>query len=485
MNSNNESSKGIKYIAYLIIGIILVILAIYIYTTPTNYKVVTTNSIVTNSTYSFYAPKNVSIEITDPLELPTNTTSLYINYTGFRLGLSNNSVINTNYRGRINLLNLSNYSQVLGVVKIKRGILINNITLYLENGHMSIGNKTYNLSTPNSFEFNSTLFNKSDLGLLIDLNPSVIQFYNSSENQSSFGFEPYGYALGLNKTYLNKSDFILGKKLHVNFSINARLNQFKPNLTISNEKLVGYKNNSTLFSFTLTNNNNYPVTIRNVMLFGSMNIVGLNYTGITPMMPYKFGYNQSGKFNVNGSGFGYNQSSKFNINSSGKGISGVINSSYKIKPIFLTNHSLISNTIINKIVVNSSFSKFVFNERYHNVLNFLISDNGELYIPHLNDMHQYINSGYVIAPHSNYTFVYLGEIYLFNNYIHPINSKSNVAANASMLHGNISVKLTNYNTSIRIPFNKPIAVVPINGSNYTMFINGERGVDVSVNLTAS
>ncbi|ASI14232.1 hypothetical protein Mia14_0960 [Candidatus Mancarchaeum acidiphilum] len=489
MDYEESRSFDPKKVLYLIIGIIIIGIGIYfIVTIPT--KVTT----VPSTTVTTFAPANktIAVELTDPLSAPPGTSSLVLNYTNFSVLTENGIKENFSAYGSVNLMNLSNYSDVIAVVKIPSNTLIRSVAINIKSGYIVIDNNTYPLNIINGSSQIAVLsFIKNDTGLMIRLNPGVMEFYNATNNQTKFGLEPYGQAFGLTKHYANSTTARIHMHIQINSSIRSEFGNYRPNVTITSTYLaINNSSNETNLRITVRNNNNYPIIIRNVMLYGNMQLEGINYGRISPMMPFNASYKVKPIF-VLGANSSTNHTIPQNMTRNNQIIQGLSNflpkniaSSINVSVYSNLKRYNMSNLSISAEVANAEMFRY----QYHNVLNFLVLSNGSLELP-FNYQFPYAQKGYVISPHSNETFTYYGSLSPIRGIPSPIirgagSASANGSGKGFNVSGNFTMRSRVNGTLIHLPFHNPI-IMPIEGEQYKVVVMGENGVFASANVTAS
>lgn len=453
----SKSNEGFNWL-YIILGLIIVIgsLAVIFYTTST--KAIPTNSIVPNNTTvvnnSTSAYVLVPISITDPLFVPNNTKSINIYYSDIVV-LTNHGKINLNQSGRFNLLNLTNYSKVLGFAKLKNGSTVIKIIINIKNGTIDVGNSTYNLTLPKNMTTNFSMWNNTSTIALIDLNPNIGEFYNDNLSNVTFGFNQTSRGIAINKSYsryFNRSNMALNKRMKIDPVIYHRF-IFQKNIDITSASVYSVSND-TVISISVKDISNHSVRLIRVDLLGMMNF-----------NDYKF-VSENGIINPNGMPIN-GQSSKggrFNnlINLTG-------NMSYN-------NHTFKGNFTMNF----SNFTKFINNSNqqiaikhqlfmrgYPQMLNFLIGNNGELYLPFMHGFNNNMtNPGYILKPNESVTLYYNDTM----SYVNPKLIENHGPAKYVKLY-NISMNTND------------IYLKPSNGTEYRIEVLGNDST-ASYNVTA-
>lgn len=452
----SKSNEGFNWL-YIIVGLIIVVgsLLVIFYTTST--KAIPSNSIVPNNTTvvnnSTSTYVSVPISITDPLFVPNNTRSINIYYSNIVV-LTNHGKITLNQSGRFNLLNLTNYSKVLGFAKLKNGTTVIKTIINIKNGTIDVGNSTYNLTMPRNMTTNFSKWNSTSTIALIDLNPNIGEFYNNNLSNFTFEFNQTSRGIAINKSYskyFNRSNMIQNKRFKINPVIYNRF-IFQKNLNITSASVYSVSND-TVISISVKDISNHSVRLIRADLLGMMNFNDYRFMPMHTINPNEIlGNGQSSKF-----GAGFNDSIKVTKNF------GYNN--HTIKGNFTMNFSNFGK-FINDTSHQSAMEHQLFMRGYPQMLNFLIGNNGELYLPFMHGFYNNItNQGYILKPNESVTLYYNESI----TYVNP----------KFIEHGPAKfIKL--YNISLNT---SDIYLKPSNGTEYRIEVIGNDS-SASYNVTA-
>ncbi|MEM3791508.1 MAG: winged helix-turn-helix domain-containing protein [Candidatus Micrarchaeaceae archaeon] len=136
---------------------------------------------------------SLPILFSDPPILPLGSKALLLNITGITLAVLYNGkthLVFVPINKTVDVLNLTNSSEVMGSIRIRKGALITKAILDIKDGKLKIWNQTYTVIVPNNAEVNfSYKINSSTGGILIDLSPTVAQIYYT--NSSTFILIPH------------------------------------------------------------------------------------------------------------------------------------------------------------------------------------------------------------------------------------------------------------------------------------------------------
>ena len=224
----------------------------------------------------------VPIAMTDPAEVPVNTTSLYISYSSFKIfyftanGSSN--IDNVNVSGSINLLSLVSVSKVLAVASLPLNSSVKSVQFTVVSANATINGTVYSVKVPSSIvtaiiPSNLNKINSSS-NLVLDFTPALVTVYTA--NSTEYILVPSLLALS-SEGLTNRA---VGAVEHIPANINRSLFFARPNITITSAVLQ-QSDNLTKISVTVKDNSNESVTLQHLMLkmtngfkFSSYNISG-------------------------------------------------------------------------------------------------------------------------------------------------------------------------------------------------------------------
>ncbi|MCL5117339.1 MAG: hypothetical protein M1124_00735 [Candidatus Marsarchaeota archaeon] len=353
-------NKAVYYIIVILVLIGLIyVLSRFLTSTPQ----VPSISPKANATYATSV-----IQLTDPPQFPNGTQSLILNYSNIELhetGAANNTgFISLNYSGSINLVNMTNVSQTIGIAKFKKNQTFDMIKLNVSSAKITILNKTYNVTVPGNkimIRFNKNLNSSYNLSM-IDLVSSVIQIY--AQNQTIFVLLPSARAVVV-KNYSSADVQVarVGRRQPIVPVARQELEKSRQNISITGAAISVGSNNTTDVSVTVKNNGNSSVVLKDIFVKGYMQLQGAGSSaGIripvngAPFQQKIQNNLSKGISNVN---FDVNSLPNINISSNFNNISGqvlsnlskVLNSSgIKMSPgIEDSVKSLISSHVINNV----------------------------------------------------------------------------------------------------------------------------------------
>lgn len=485
-------SDGMNKAGTYLIGIIVVLAIIYVAISLTHPSVQTTTpTTVTN--VSYVPLGTLAVQLTDPPHVPEGTQSLIIGYSGLALheaGQSNSTgFINLNASGSVNLMNLTNFTQTIAVAHVNVNQSFNIVRFNITSARIDINGTIYNVSVPNNrLQIKISGLNGTSGGALVDLSPTVLQIY--AANQTLFVMVPAARAITISNRSINGTSVHIGFKARVNAVAKAKLEQVRPNITITGASLTSSGNN-TYLAVIVKNNANSSVTLKQVMLFGYMrSIISTNASLNLPDQ-------QRSGFSSGLGGIVSSLSTSANLSDYMDAL-GLLNSSANISAIssfasafnssdiseaanVLTKmansprakalenefRSKINASVIEDMhninVSNVSLEAAIgeanrFSHDYHNALNFIVTSNGTLSLPFTQAEAEGPN-GYVLGAGSSVTLIFNGTVAFGHGAL------ANAHANANLGTGPLIKLLANQTYAVRVI--------------------GEEGAYASMNVTAS
>ncbi len=370
---------------------------------------------VTTTTTTSTSLAAVPISLTDPAQVPANTTNLSITYSSFSVVYtytnSSGGVKTVNSTGNIDLLSLFNVSKVLAEVNLPVNSSVKLIGFNVVSASAVINGTLYNVTVPSSIITANLASNRinSSSDLVLDFAPALITVYTAGSVQ---------YVLLPSLTAVSTTGIIhktIGSISHIPANINRSLFAERANITITSA-ILSQKGNLTDVTVTVKDNSNKSVILQNLRLKMSngMLISTLNHTQYLFNNSHKYSnkYNYSQSYNYSRGylskyllNYSRNQSNiisglpKFmgnlnkslysklngmNISISGGlrgnihgGLAGFGNIGRKIQQQF--NNTEIS--IMNNIKANQNRLNIMRKIMYGMSINFLISANGTMFLP--------------------------------------------------------------------------------------------------------
>ncbi|MGC8479098.1 MAG: hypothetical protein ACP5M9_00290 [Candidatus Micrarchaeia archaeon] len=478
-------------ILYVLLAIIILAglyVAITYNNTITSSKVNTSNVSNTSKTSvqsSSQTELFVPIQLTDPPHVPYGTQALTISYSSFAVTENyqngTSTFVNINESGKINLMTLTNLTQVIGGVNIVSNSIISQVMFNVTSADITINNTNYTVNVPSS-KIIANINSKNRLvvsnsSILLDFSPTIATIFTA--NSTVFVLLPSVKAIIIgNSSMTSKNNQNIGARFKLNASERQRLESSVPNLTIVSSSL-SQSNSSTSFSVTVKNNGNQSVVLNHILLYGTINSkIIINNNPIIKINASAIGSERDHISIINSSsnlGIGDNQKLRVQTTNAPPSISTGLNSQINTTVSVKLNTSssdksknennsyntstdssqTINSSVISNLDLNSTDNSEINVEEHvgvnlvnFRVLNFLISQSGNLYLPSVYASADFKSPGYILLPGKNETFTFNGNI-IFG-------------------HENSAVSA---------------AIVP--GNNYNIRIIGEEGTSASENITAS
>ena len=216
---------------------------------------------------------NVFVSLTDPANVPSGTTSLNISYNSLYVHVikvnSSSSWIDLNASGSLDLLTLTNVSQILGSFAAPNGTIINMLKFNISSSSIELNGTVYPVTVPS----NQVIINvppsqskvNGTVNLLADFSPTVIPILTA--NSTIFILVPSARAVvipGFHKVSI-------GAREGISTSQKSEIESTRPNLTASGVSL-SETNGTTSFSITITDNSNESVVLQHILLYGPENV---------------------------------------------------------------------------------------------------------------------------------------------------------------------------------------------------------------------
>lgn len=386
----------------VLVLVVVVIAAVFLYQSSILSKLVTGTS----------AP-SVPIALTDPAEVPANTSSLYISYSSFRVTfLAANSSSGTavvNSSGSIDLLSLVNVSKVLALASLPASSSVKTVQFTVVSANATINGTTYNVSVPSPvvtavvpLKFNRI---NSSSSIMLDFTPALITVYTASSTK----YVLVPSLLALSTTGVSRH---IGAVSHLPANVNRTLFSARPNITIISATLqqIG---NLTKISVTVKDNSNQSVMLQHLRLkmangfkFSALNF-SQNVFNNTRKDLRKYILNASSVVSDIGSHLpsfinGLNRSIYYNLSSINSSVAGGIGSISNVVKGRLTRLFNISRSFSNfgnvGLAIHGQFANaqnqmkqnLLANENRINIMNrilagvsinFFVSSNGTLFLP--------------------------------------------------------------------------------------------------------
>ncbi len=270
----DTNSKGSNTTKYATAAIVVVIIAGVLFFSLRSSILITTST----TTITSVGPGlgNLSIQLTDPPTVPAGTQSLIVAYSGVDLhetGMTNSTgFMDFPVSGTINLLNLTNVSQTIAVIRAQANQSFNMIRFDIKSANITINNVTYNVTVAVSgvvARINSSVNAASSGGVLIDLSPTVLQVYTNA-NQSIFVMVPSVGAVAIGKgTLSSKVVSSVGATAALSGNLATAIHAQRPNISIT-LAAASEAGNLTQLRISVKNNGNSTVRLSDVVVRGFM-----------------------------------------------------------------------------------------------------------------------------------------------------------------------------------------------------------------------
>ena len=247
-------NKALPIVAVVIVVLVIAVVLV-------EYPNIVPKTSVSTSTAS------VPIAMTDPAEVPANTTSLYISYSSFKVvyftANASGNTLDVNVSGSVNLLSLVNVSKVLAVATLPANSFVKEVQFNVVSANATINGTTYNVRVPSPI-VTATVpasFNKinSSSSLVLDFTPALITVY--AANSTEYILVPS--ILALSSTGI--TNHAVGAIAHIPANVNKTFFTARPNITITSASLV-QTGNITQISVTVKDNSNQSVVLQHLRL---------------------------------------------------------------------------------------------------------------------------------------------------------------------------------------------------------------------------
>ena len=444
-----------------LIGIIVIIAILYV---VANYVFVSHPSGPPSLTIT--APTQAFIQLTDPPSVPSGTQKLEIYYSSMGVHAVSSSGAQwyySNTSGSTDLMRLQNVTSTIGAVTLPTNATINRAVFYISNASITINGTIYPVVLPSdklSVNVSGTT-SGGNVSVVLDLSPAVVTIFTA--NSTVFVMVPSVRAV----VVPGAGTLRIGSTERINNTVKGKLEDVKPNISITSATL-STSGNITRISVTVLDNSNASVMIRHVMIFGNTSLnIGANANAIveTPdQRPENAGGNagigESLGINATVLGNALNASSRGKIEDfvngtlSGIGnITGLLNSSEResfyrqLAYNISMNYSSVakdnisevedairrelgnSNISVNYTLINRIMGQALSDAKGHyqariedqmkttRVINFLVYGNSTLSIPFSEDSLNGSAYGYLLAPGKTATFSFNGTVSVGNDLV--------------------------------------------------------------------
>ncbi len=171
------------------------------------------------------ASTTLTIQLTDPPSVPNGTQALFISYSDLQIHTrGSKGWINSNTTGIVNLMSLSNVSEVVGRLRMPINASIDMIRFNITSARILIGGKMYNVNVPNHQLSANVLGNgrlTGKMSILVDIRSKI-----ASTKNTTFVLVTSLKAFTLNNIAANEQ---VGSTNQLNASVENELNQVMSN----------------------------------------------------------------------------------------------------------------------------------------------------------------------------------------------------------------------------------------------------------------
>ena len=167
------------YLIFAIIGILIVGVGVYYISGLIASTPVSTTSL---------KQANFFVGLTDPADVPSGTTALYVTYSAVQLSISDNGAISNMLlagSGTVNVLDLQNQSIVIATANVSNGSVVMQIKINVSSAIITIGGVNYSvLIGEGTLTVNLTSGSTANgrNGALFDLIPSITEIQTADKN---------------------------------------------------------------------------------------------------------------------------------------------------------------------------------------------------------------------------------------------------------------------------------------------------------------
>lgn len=225
-----------------------------------------TQSTTTGGAGTSYA----SVLLTDPPQVPAGTSALVAGYSSIAVHSPSSGWISSNESGSVDLLTLTNTTQVLANLNLSTNTTIDMVRFAVSNATITVNGTTYNVTVP-SGQITASLTPSKVNGtttVLVQLSPTIVTILTNTT--PVFVLVPSVRAAAIGNSSL-KTPPSVGAKAKLQSREKAELEAVAPNMTITNASLV-QANGTVHMSVTVKDNSNASVTLQHIAVRGKENI---------------------------------------------------------------------------------------------------------------------------------------------------------------------------------------------------------------------
>ncbi len=213
----------------------------------------------------------VQIKLTDPASVPNGTQALYINYSSVAVHTVGNGGaewIESNSSGRVDLLSLTNVSQVIAGIEVVHGSSIDRVRFNISSAQIAINGTEYGVLVPGSQITVGVLGNRSvnaSSEVLVDFFPTVIATYVNGSAQFVMVHSVWAF---LSKNMRFRERNMVGKTVRLDLGEIARL-MHPDAFSVTGALLSSGANGTVDFSVTVRNNYNASMELGSILILGN------------------------------------------------------------------------------------------------------------------------------------------------------------------------------------------------------------------------
>ncbi len=162
----------------------------------------------------------LTIQLTDPPNVPNGTQGLLVSYSSLQIHMRGSSEwITDNTTGIVNLMSLTNVSEVVGKLKVPMNTSVDIIRFNITSARILIGNRTYNVDVPNP-QLSANIIGSGmagNMSILMDMHTKI-----AAASNATFMLVTSLKAIAVNNIDANEQ---VGSTNQLNISVKNKLDQ--------------------------------------------------------------------------------------------------------------------------------------------------------------------------------------------------------------------------------------------------------------------
>ena len=162
----------------------------------------------------------LTIQLTDPPNVPNGTQGLLVSYSSLQIHMRGSSEwITDNTTGIVNLMSLTNVSEVVGKLKVPMNTSVDIIRFNITSARILIGNRTYNVDVPNP-QLSANIIGSGmagNMSILMDMHTKI-----AAASNATFMLVTSLKAIAIHNINANEQ---VGSTNQLNVSVENELNQ--------------------------------------------------------------------------------------------------------------------------------------------------------------------------------------------------------------------------------------------------------------------